>query len=80
MSPAQLEKRLGEVEVEVAKLVPPIPAPEWMAWLTDDELTTMLSILDRAGATKLDELPDADQLRMQSIALAAQARMIEAQQ
>jgi hypothetical protein len=50
-----------------------------MAWLTDDELDAALAILDRAGAATIGELPAADQLRLQAIALQATARMVEAE-
>jgi hypothetical protein len=79
MTPAQLAKKLAEVEAAVAKLAPPVQAPEWAHYTTDEELDwlekTYRELADSGGT----EPTQADQLRVWSIYAAATARMVEAE-
>jgi hypothetical protein len=49
MTPLALAKRLEALEVEVSKIAPPAPPPEWLAWATDDELKALMLLFDREG-------------------------------
>jgi hypothetical protein len=75
MTPAAIEKRLEALEAEVAKVAPPAPVPgcEWLAWATNDELTTMEHLL---GPDPAVEPTEADRLRIMAIQCAATARMV----
>jgi hypothetical protein len=77
MTPTAAGRRLAELEAEVAKHVPPVPEPEWMEWLTDDELTALELLFRNTDAATVGEMPEADQLRVQSIVLQATTRMVE---
>lgn len=63
MTPAQLERRLREIEAEVAKLAPPCPAPEWLSWTTNEELDWLEKMFRDLDASGVSEPTQADQLR-----------------
>jgi hypothetical protein len=79
MSPAQLEKRLSEIEAHVATLWPePDPNdrhPAWFAWVTNDELTE-LELMTRRWEVERSEPSEVEQLRFAEVELAATRRML----
>jgi hypothetical protein len=72
---AQLARRLAEIEAQVAAIVPPpsVPGCVWLAWATNDELTTMEHLL---GPDPAVEPTEADRLRIMAVQCAATARMV----
>jgi hypothetical protein len=71
------EKRLAEVEREVARIAPP-PTPEWLRWLTDSELTEAVDLFDRENVEGVEDLSEPARLHCMAIYLRALARMAEA--
>jgi hypothetical protein len=56
-------RRLAEIEREVARLAPPDPAavlPEWVGWVTNDELDELERLFRRAADEGREAIAPAD--------------------
>ena len=80
MTPTAIERRLAELEVQIAAISPP-PEPgaehAWISWTTDSELDELEAFCSDRHAEDGTEPSDAEQLRALAIYATATARMIK---
>jgi hypothetical protein len=79
MTPAAADRRLAELEAEVAKLIPPAPAaslPEWVGWTTNEELDELERLYRREAEEGPEAITQADVARVLAIECQATARML----